>query len=358
MKKFTLFGILLSAAMLTSCGAYVTENTAAETVSETSAKTETTLETTVETSAEDTYKNVILPVVEKIREESDASDKPFGVAEIYSGTMFDYNNDGKDDYVFGYALYAQFRFVIIDSRDGGVLFDERIMTHLIPETKTEIYKNADSEYAFKITLMVKTPGISTVETVHIISDTGERVLEAVYDRDTNAFSHAYYDYDACKCYDKDEYIKKQDEFLSGYGHFADIEWSKTETFYNIPDKSGVIFLGENKVENLGGYADKNYKVTVEAAFENVLKTAIVPEVSKLVCTGTVLFKNEEYYVVKKVSESGDKVLTEVVFWVNAESGEVYVYLDPSLPVSECLSEFKNQIEADDFRSRLILVYAS
>ena len=135
--------------------------------------------------------------------------------------MFDYNNDGHDDYVFGYALYAQFQFVIIDSQNGGVLLDERIMTHLIPDTKTEIYKNADSEYAFKISLRNEKPVVSlTDETIHIITASGEYVFEAVYDYETGNFSHAY------NFYTKEEYFQKQDELLEGYTHCADIDWTE------------------------------------------------------------------------------------------------------------------------------------
>lgn len=119
---------------------------------------------------------------------------------------------------------------------------------------------------------------------------------------------------------------------------------------------GVIFIGENKAENIDGYANKNYTFDVDTAFENVLKTGIIPDNSKLLCSGAVQLKNETYYVIKRVFDNGEAMVTEDVFWVNAESGAVYVYLDPSLPVSEYLVEYKAQIEADDFRSRIVRVY--
>lgn len=145
------------------------------------------------------------------------------MTDIYSGTMFDYNNDGHDDYIFGYSLYAQFQLVIIDSQNGNILFDDRIMTYLTPNTeiaKMEIYRNGNSEYAFKISQRLGNAIATAItETIHIIKGRESFILEAVYDYDTQEFSHAY------NKYTKEEYFQKQEELLKEYDHYADIDWT-------------------------------------------------------------------------------------------------------------------------------------
>lgn len=172
----------------------------------------------------ESFNEIIKSVIEKKKTELDLSDKPFGVTDIYSGTMFDYNNDGHDDYIFGYSLYAQFQLVIIDSQNGDILFDERIMTYLIPDTKMEIYRNDNSEYAIKISLRNEKPAVShTDETIHIITASGEHIFEALYDYETGAFLKAYNnDYDE---YTEEKYLQKQEELLEGYAYYADIDWT-------------------------------------------------------------------------------------------------------------------------------------
>lgn len=172
----------------------------------------------------ESFNEIVKPVIEKKKTELDLSDKPFGVADIYSGTMFDYNNDGHDDYIFGYSLYAQFQLVIIDSQNGDILFDDRIMTHLRSSTKLEIYGNDNSEYAIKISFRNENPAVShTDEIIHIITASGERIFEALYDYETGAFLKAYNnDYDE---YTEEKYLQKQEELLEGYTHCADIDWT-------------------------------------------------------------------------------------------------------------------------------------
>lgn len=169
------------------------------------------------------FNEVIKPVVDKKREELNLSDDPFGVTDIYRGTMFDYNNDGHNDYIFGYSLYAQFQLVIIDSQNGDILFDDRIMTYLTPNTeitKMEIYRNGNSEYAFKISQRLGNAIATAItETIHIIKGRESFILEAVYDYDTQEFSHAY------NKYTKEEYFQKQEELLKEYDHYADIDWT-------------------------------------------------------------------------------------------------------------------------------------
>lgn len=211
MKKTSLISIALSALMLTSCTAGNTESTGGNSVAE----------STVTANSEDFFESNIKSAIEKKKTELDLSDAPFGVTNIYSGTMFDYNGDGYKDYITAYGLYAQFELVIIDSQSADILFEERIMMNVSGSTNTEIYLNGNSEYAFKISERIAKPIASDiVETIQIITASEECVLEAVYDLETEDFIHAYNEYT------QDEYIHKQQDLLNGYEHFADIEWTE------------------------------------------------------------------------------------------------------------------------------------
>lgn len=167
--------------------------------------------------------NGVAAVIEAKKAELDSTDEPFGVTDIYFGTRFDYNNDGYDDRVILYSLYAQFEFVIIDSQNADILFGERIIAPLFSQTQIEVYRCSDSEYAFKITDRIEKPQISSInETVQIISPLGNSVFDAVYDCATNEFHHAYIG--SYTEYDYERYIQKQNELLGGCDYCMDIKF--------------------------------------------------------------------------------------------------------------------------------------
>lgn len=140
------------------------------------------------------------------------------------------------------------------------------------------------------------------------------------------------------------------EYCSSGNAAADAEtYSSTESTYE-----NIIFIGD-KVNISGGYSGKNYAVSFEAAAENIAKTDAVSEETGFLCFGTAVLEDNIYYVIGTGSDNGSSFVTENTFWVNTESGEVYAYLDPMLPAGEYLAEFKNQIEDDDLRSRLIKI---
>ena len=215
--------------MLTSCTAENTESTSINSIAEiTSGTSESVVTDSVsETVSENFYESNIIPIIENKKTELDISDDPLGVTDIYSGTMFDYNNDGHDDYVIAYGLYAQFQLVIIDSQNGNILFDERIMTHLVSSTELEIYRNSNFEYAFKITLRNEKPVVSNIdETIQIITASEECIFEAVYDYETGDFYKGYAYYNSDNEYTQEEYIQKQEELLNGYKHYANTYWGE------------------------------------------------------------------------------------------------------------------------------------
>ena len=142
--------------------------------------------------------------------ELNASDAPFNVSGIYKGTSFDFNGDGTDDQVFGYALYSQFEFVIFDGKTADILLDERVMMPLdIPKINTEVY--SDNEGSSKIMICGKSGGSSggqTAEIVQVFSDDLSEIIEAVYTED-DEFLYSP------SCKDEEEYYGKRTEMLNG-----------------------------------------------------------------------------------------------------------------------------------------------
>lgn len=153
--------------------------------------------------------------------ELNASDAPFNVSGIYKGTSFDFNGDGTDDQVFGYALYSQFEFVIFDGKTADILLDERVMMPLdIPKINTEVY--SDNEGSSKIMICGKSGGSSgglTAETVQVFSDDLSEIIEAVYTED-DEFLYSP------SCKDEEEYSGKRTEMLNGYEPCRTIDWDK------------------------------------------------------------------------------------------------------------------------------------
>lgn len=168
--------------------------------------------------------------IEKKKKELNLSDMPFGVTDIYIGTMFDYNNDNHKDYVVLYALYAQFELVVFDSQNSNILLEDRVMMHISPKTEIKIYHNSDSGYLFRITYQELRPQVPImVETIQFITGFEENILEAVYDSDTNSFNHGYFNYSAK--YNYDEYTKKQEELLNGYDYYMDLKFEIYENTF-------------------------------------------------------------------------------------------------------------------------------
>lgn len=44
------------------------------------------------------------------------------------------------------SLYSQFELVIIDSRNATILFKDRMIMDILPQTEIKIYFNSDSKY--------------------------------------------------------------------------------------------------------------------------------------------------------------------------------------------------------------------
>ncbi len=169
-------------------------------------------------------------VIENEKKNLDLSDAPFGVTNIYIGTMFDFNNDSHDDFVLLYSLYSQFELVIIDSQNANILFKDRVMMDILPQTEIKIYFNSNLEYAFKISNQIAKPHVSNIiETIQIINSSETCILEAVYDYDTNSFVQGY-DNDYNK-YNYEEYIQKQEELLNNYNYYMELKFEIYENSF-------------------------------------------------------------------------------------------------------------------------------
>lgn len=168
--------------------------------------------------------------IEKKKKELNLSDMPFGVTDIYIGTMFDYNNDNHEDYMVLYSLYSQFELVVFDSQNSNILLEDRVMMDLFPKTEIQIYHNSDSGYLFRISDQIVRPQVPImVETIQFITGFEDNILEAVYDSDTNSFDHGCFNYSAK--YNYDEYTKKQEELLNGYDYYMDLEFEIYENTF-------------------------------------------------------------------------------------------------------------------------------
>ena len=149
---------------------------------------------------------------------------PFEVSGIYEGTSFDLNGDGIEDRVFGFALYSQFEFVIFDGETADILLDERVMEDMyLPDLTAEVYSDSLGNFRFKISeKTAKTADSEITETIQIFPDADPMILEAVYDKETGEFIHAY------DKYTFDEYKEKEAELLRGYDLYLNIEWEKLD----------------------------------------------------------------------------------------------------------------------------------
>ena len=147
---------------------------------------------------------------------------PFGVTAIYEGTAFDFNKDGIDDHIYAFSLYNQFQLTVIDGADNTYLFDETIMSAFDESScRIEIYTNADNSYAIKaVGWNIYSAESELTETIQIFCEKENLLLEAVYDKETEQFLHAY------EKYTYDEYTAKQNEILDEYSFECVIEWSE------------------------------------------------------------------------------------------------------------------------------------
>ncbi|MBQ8781453.1 MAG: hypothetical protein IJZ72_07260 [Oscillospiraceae bacterium] len=123
----------------------------------------------------------------------------------------------------------------------------------------------------------------------------------------------------------------------------------------LPDyiHKNEIIVGEYEISSTA--AGEKYDVSTEAACDKIMDTGICPSSCKFLCSGIARTSNEDYYVIDSISEKGDIVTKECTFWVQCDSGEVYVYFDPTLHYSDFYDRFRFSADENDGRSRLIKI---
>lgn len=103
-------------------------------------------------------------------------------------------------------------------------------------------------------------------------------------------------------------------------------------------------------------AEPEYAVDFDTAVSNIIAAGVEADNSEFVLSGTENSDGETYYKIVKGYDNGETVSAEEIFRVNTENGSVYVYFDPTLPMSDYLAQFKSEDDENDPQSRYIKIY--
>ena len=103
-------------------------------------------------------------------------------------------------------------------------------------------------------------------------------------------------------------------------------------------------------------AEPDYAVDFDTAVSNIIAAGVEADSSEFVLSGTEDSDGETYYIIVKGYDNGETVSAEEIFRVNTENGSVYVYFDPTLPMSGYLAQFKSETDENDPQSRYIQIY--
>lgn len=142
--------------------------------------------------------------------------------------------------------------------------------------------------------------------------------------------------------------------LSGYipEMFADV-WLKLKFSDGVFTCSDVEFTKNEPLRP----AEPEYAVDFDTAVSNIIAAGVEADNSEFVLLGiTEDPDGETYYNIIKDYDIGEAVVTEEIFRVNTENGSVYVYFDPTLPMSDYLVQFKSESDENDPQSRYIQIY--
>lgn len=144
--------------------------------------------------------------------------------------------------------------------------------------------------------------------------------------------------------------------LSGYipEMFADV-WLKLKFSDGVFTCSDVEFTKNEPLRPLKP-AEPDYAVDFDTAVSNIIAAGVEADSSEFVLSGTEDSDGETYYIIVKGYDNGETVVTKEIFRVNTENGSVYVYFDPTLPMSDYLAQFKSEDDENDPQSRYIQIY--
>lgn len=105
-------------------------------------------------------------------------------------------------------------------------------------------------------------------------------------------------------------------------------------------------------------SDENeFTINSEKAMSDLIDALVISEKwredFKLICPGMAALNKEAYYQITLNSENDFSYSNIATFWVNANSGAIYLKYDPTLDAGRYFSEFSGDIPEDDGRTRLV-----
>ena len=121
---------------------------------------------------------------------------------------------------------------------------------------------------------------------------------------------------------------------------------------NKADESNILFL--DNIEQVTETGD--HTISYEEASDRIMLTKAYPEGKELLLKSTVQASGRTFYVISAVYDNGDTVSAERTFWADVQTGDIYLYYDPTTMPYEQYSEYIGEISEDDGRSRLIAIY--
>ena len=121
---------------------------------------------------------------------------------------------------------------------------------------------------------------------------------------------------------------------------------------NKADESNILFL--DNIEQVTETGD--HTISYEEASDRIMLTKAYPEGKALLLKSTVQASGRTFYVISAVYDNGDTVSAERTFWADVQTGDIYLYYDPTTMPYEQYSEYIGEISEDDGRSRLIAIY--
>ncbi len=309
MKKINITSLLLCAAFCSSCGtnsgAFVTTSTENQ-----------ALTTPADLNDEDRDAQQLYDKAVSIKDKLNSSDEPYGVSAVYYATDFDFNNDSKYDHLFAFKLYYQFQFVVLDGFTYETIINERIMMDFSPDnTLCEIYHDENGNKAERfVSSIQKTAASGIAETVQIIKNDEAHIFEAVYDKDTHEFAHAYDKYDS---YDK--YIDGQFKLLEDYPYVDNIIWTEYIADETKPAENTTVTDSEEVTEK-AVVVDGIIGTTEIQNINYLLRRFKNFSYNYLACKSVKECISEEYIEIEKYSEYLGETYKEK--WYKITDGEI------------------------------------
>lgn len=147
--------------------------------------------------------------------------------------------------------------------------------------------------------------------------------------------------------------------IANYPHEMYIpEWTD-EISAEAAVASDMTFIDDAEYYNT--YDASKFALSSDEAMSDIIDILISSEKwkngFKLICTGTAALNMDMFYQITLSDENDFTCPRIAVFWVDTQSGEVYLKFDPTLDSTGLFSEFSSNISESDLRTRLISFYS-